>query len=605
METRINAKLFLFALLLITPVFHLGSVLDIALVPRFICWSVTLLFGICLLVKAEPASKYLTVLDIAFLTYYFITGLSLLWALNSANAIFEIQKVFAVLLTYLLIRFLLLQTEGRLIDFLLLCNLTVTVLTLMLVFWQIMTHEHFDRLIFKGFNKIPGFSAQRNLLCSFLYLTLIFNVLAVIYHKSKKWRLAYLFLIGVQLFVLLLFQARAVYIAIFISGICFLTGFQFIIKYFNLKRAAVFLGILFLLAGSVLTRLMLVDDDFKVYLEKIDVSQYTKSNSAQERIMMWNRTVQMIREQPLTGVGAGNWATFYPNEDTDIIITSKKYVFFQRPHNDFLWVFSETGLLGFLAYLSLFALTLFAGLQSIKNSKDSDKKLKIWTLLCGLIGYIVIANFSFPKERIEHQIWFALLLAVLAYYLSDYFRSKPKLSLARIDNRILILFLAAGLCFNLVIGYYRYQGERVMRQIYTSSLSPSQKQQLIPQGQSYFYNSDAVGFPLSWHLGLAANQLSQPQEALEHFIAAYTLNPNNFRIANDLAAAYSTVGNREKAIQYFETAHLLDPKGEATIYNLTILNYQLRNYTIAISWAEKLPEAYPRRYELLEELREK
>lgn len=601
----ISAKLLLVALLVISPTFYLDTVLDIALIPRFICWSVVLLAGIFLFIKATPKTKYLGLLDIAFLLYYLISGASLFWALNTANAIFEIQKIFATLLTYFLLRFLLLQTEGRLINFILFCNLVVTLLVLSVVAWQIITDDRFYDLIRLGFKKINGCSAQRNLLCSFLYLTLIFNVLAIFYHKGNKARSAYFFLIGVQVFVLLLLQARTVYIALFLSGICFLVGLQFISNYFKLKRAAIFFTVLFLCIVSLLARLFFVNDDLKVYLEKVDVTQYTQSNSAQERIMMWKRTVQLIREQTLTGVGAGNWATFYPNEDTEVIITSKKYVFFQRPHNDFLWVFAEIGILGFFAYCSLFVLILIPCFRAIKEMDSPDKKLKIWVLLSGLIGYIIIANFSFPKERIEHQIWFALMLAMLSFYLQDYFKNKPKLSLAGIDNRILIVPLLAGLCFNLIIGHFRYEGEKVMRQVYENRLSLEQRKLMIHQAQSPFYNSDHVGFPLSWHLGITANKMSAPKEALQHFIAAHELNPNNFRVLDDLAAAYNVIGDKQKAIQYFEAAHKVDEKGEATIYNLAILYYQLRDYTTAINWAEKLSKDYPLKQELLDELREK
>ena len=134
----------------------------------------------------------------------------MIWAINHANAVFELQKVFATLTTYLIIRLLLRQTEGKVIPFILSCNLLVTLTVLAVVLWQVITYEDFDHLISRGFDKIPGLSAQRNLLCSFLYLTLIFNVLAVIYYRSKKWRWAYLIPIMIQVGVLLLFTSAII-----------------------------------------------------------------------------------------------------------------------------------------------------------------------------------------------------------------------------------------------------------------------------------------------------------------------------------------------------------------------------------------------------------
>jgi len=95
------------------------------------------------------------------------------------------------------------------------------------------------------------------------------------------------------------------------------------------------------------------------------------------------------------------------------------------------------------------------------------------------------------------------------------------------------------------------------------------------------------------------------QEALQHFIAARNLNPNNFRILNDLAAAYNVMGNYDEAIRHFETAHKFYPEGAATIYNLAILHYRLKAYSTAIDWTEKLPKNYPKKDELIKELTKK
>ena len=144
-----------------------------------------------------------------------------------------------------------------------------------------------------------------------------------------------------------------------------------------------------------------------------------------------------------------------------------------------------------------------------------------------------------------------------------------------------------------------------MRLVYTTDLLPQNRLELLSKGKSYFYNSDPAGFPLDWYSGITFNAIEQQKEALPYFLSAYTLNPNNFRIVNDLAAAYDANKEPEKAIQYFEKAHQLDPKGEATIYNLAILHYRLKAYSVALEWAEKLPEDYPQKDKLIGELMEK
>ena len=602
MKFDIRAKIFLVALLVITPMFCLRAALDIALVPRFICLSVVLIAGVFLFIKDFPKEKYLTVFDACFLAYYLASAASILWAFNTAEAIFEAQKVFAVFLTYLMIRFLLAKSEGKLIPFILLCNVAITLIVLGVTCWQINESPTLFRLAYYTFNDLTGLSAQKNLLCSFLYLTLIFNMLALTYFKNKKWKVGLFTLIAIQFFTLLLLQNRATYIAIIMSGTFFLIGFQFITRYFNFKRIVLAAAIVLILVGSLLARLYLVDDDFWVYLQKADVSKYFESGSAQERIYMWKKTINMIKEQPMTGVGVRNWAIMFPSQSLHRTWAGANDVFYQRPHNDFLWVFSEIGIVGFLAYLGMFVTAFAAGIKVLKMTAESGGRLRIWILLSGLVGYIMIANFSFPKERIEHQIWLILLFSILLYYSKKYYKNTPRLSLSKINTRLLVLVGLLGLALNVVIGHYRYQGEKMMRDVYIDATPDAQKKQLLRDAESYFYNLDHVGFPMSWYAGIIAGSESKPKEALQYFTNAHERNPFNFKILSDLAAVHGNLNNQEEAKKYLIKAQNINPENDGVIFNLAVLHYNSKDFTAAFNWAQKLSDKHPRKKELLQRL---
>ena len=244
----------------------------------------------------------------------------------------------------------------------------------------------------------------------------------------------------------------------------------------------------------VWARFYFYDDDFGVYLQNFDVRQYLSSTSANQRLQIWGQTMLLIQEKPLTGTGAGNWEIFFPKNGLAEIVPTGKDIFFQRPHNDFLWVFSEIGLLGFLAYVGMFFVALFAGFKSLRNV-DKNTRLNIWILLSGLIGYILITNLSFPLERIEHQIWLMLLFAVLFFYSRNDGQYSFKLPF-KIDARVLLLLTLVGLSLNLVIGYHRYKGEKAMRIVYRDNTPNADKKRLLTQAQSAFFNLDHVGLPL-------------------------------------------------------------------------------------------------------------
>jgi len=236
MKFDTRTKIFLFGLLVITPVFQSWAVMDIALVPRFICWSMVLVGGVILLAKDFPKEKYLNWIDASLVVWLLVSAASVLWAWNTAEAVFSTQKVAATMLTYWLLRFLLLKSEGKLIPVLLWCNIAATLLVLAATFWQMSHSPTLFRLAYHSFRDLTGLSAQKNLLCSFLYLTLIFNVFAVFYFRKKTKRIALGGLAVVQIFMLIMLQTRGVYVGLLVSGLFFVVGLQWISAYFNFKK---------------------------------------------------------------------------------------------------------------------------------------------------------------------------------------------------------------------------------------------------------------------------------------------------------------------------------------------------------------------------------
>lgn len=79
------------------------------------------------------------------------------------------------------------------------------------------------------------------------------------------------------------------------------------------------------------------------------------SRSSQERMQLWENTIELIKEKPLKGHGVGNWPIVFPKTGLKnfVRIQEKGRNFFLQPHCDYLKVWSETGLIGLLLYLSI------------------------------------------------------------------------------------------------------------------------------------------------------------------------------------------------------------------------------------------------------------
>lgn len=126
------------------------------------------------------------------------------------------------------------------------------------------------------------------------------------------------------------------------------------------------------------------------------------------------------------------------NSGTTITLRLKQYrlngnTIVTNPHNDFLLVFAETGIFGILCYLGLFATLLYKSLFLIKNAKSQSAKRMFFCLLSFVVGYLFIAFFDFPLDRIEHQI---LLLTVFGISNSYYLKFKNTPNNLYFSNRL-------------------------------------------------------------------------------------------------------------------------------------------------------------------------
>ena len=69
------------------------------------------------------------------------------------------------------------------------------------------------------------------------------------------------------------------------------------------------------------------------------------------RVALYIKTIEIIKDNPLLGVGPGNWRKELPKYSLKDTIGQKGDKFVQRPHSDFLWFFAEGGVLSGILYL--------------------------------------------------------------------------------------------------------------------------------------------------------------------------------------------------------------------------------------------------------------
>lgn len=132
------------------------------------------------------------------------------------------------------------------------------------------------------------------------------------------------------------------------------------------------------------------------------------------RQIFWDHSFQMHSENPIAGVGPGQWRIHFPkyglsgmNPSVAEGITSEV-----RPHNDFIWVLSELGYVGFFLFLAFFILALRQAIQSYHSARSSVEE-STWIAI--LILVLVYATFEFPLERAAFWVPFSVLVGIRSH----------------------------------------------------------------------------------------------------------------------------------------------------------------------------------------------
>ena len=251
-----------------------------------------------------------------------------------------------------------------------------------------------------------------------------------------------------------------------------------------------------------------------------------ETDSFRQRLEIWPQTIKMTLDSPW-GVGAGNWRIDIQRYANDIDIDEAfTRIFYQRPHNDFLWVLSEIGILGFLCYGSLFALSFYYSVKS-----------KNYIVIMGLTAYIVLASFTFPRERAFHSM---MLVLYFAFSVIHYERAKVKLPTL---ITVLVSFILLFCVVNFSCRLKQDHNMRIIRATNDINVIIDVTDKYIP-----FCPLDLTSMPVMWYRGFAFAGLGNFREAKKHFINAQKTNPYHMSVLGSVAECYVKEGDYQNAI---------------------------------------------------------
>jgi putative inorganic carbon (HCO3(-)) transporter len=206
------------------------------------------------------------------------------------------------------------------------------------------------------------------------YFMLIFLLASVLLLDSRRWGVFRIldFLSPVVLgFSLLFSYARSAWLgaAAGIMAFGFLKGRRFVF---------------YLILGAILLCLLVYVIEPTSW-ERVKEINLSKDRPESTRIRLWQTSFNMIKDKPILGIGLGNFSRLF-----DQYKVEGYYDVTCHPHNDFLNVAVNSGILGLLAYLCIWIVFLHSTMKSIlRDDKNDFSRSATIAGAVAIVGFLV------------------------------------------------------------------------------------------------------------------------------------------------------------------------------------------------------------------------
>ena len=513
------------------------------------------------------------------LIFILYASLSYLWSENT----YEAERYILFYISYFLIFITYLIFFSR--DHIILFEKTIVFLTCIVSVLAII-QTFLPQSSINVYNAVstPSLSfGNKNMFGHALIMLIPVVLTSVIYNQKRNFY--YLLTIFLSLFTIFLINAMQLYVALFammifmiiydfrtkdkilisaISNLKFLYGFLAFLLFVSIYVYSVMNISTYKIAESNETNF--VDKFFFVQQEKIiglknGFKEFNILNSdvfsRNQRIPTWVNSLALIKDNFIFGLGAGQWGENYIKYYDSIIpdhLGFNHQLRARNPHNEFIRIFSNLGLIGFVLVL----LIVFQSLKEIAKAINSPKfGSSALGFTLGLIGFFVISNFSKPAET-----YFAPALAIIYLALIlviNNAQSKQLIfssKIAIVSKTILAFFL-----FFVVYSSYKI----VLAQTIDDSI-----------------------------LSIAPDDQKRQKKINQLALKSHKVKPNNPHYLFIAGLSTSNTNNDDLAIQYFNQALERAPNRTTYLMNILSLTKKTKDYKKIIDITKRILEIDPR-----------
>ncbi len=216
-------------------------------------------------------------------------------------------------------------------------------------------------------------------------------------------------------------------------------------------------------------------------IEKFLYSYSPESGGIRDgRLLVWQDSLRIIRDFPITGSGFGSFADVFPGYKS----FTDNYIY-DHAHNDYLELLANGGLIGLVLAGFFITTVIRVGMQQISTRHDTLAIVLAIGSLSGIVGMLIYSLTDFNLHNGADGLYFFFLcgLLVAAGYTKRHDRGAARSVPEERKTGVRVLVFVWGLCFTVAVvflhgGMLRADGLYSKVQILSSSmLRPAKKVQ--------------------------------------------------------------------------------------------------------------------------------